>query len=212
MTRDIREHVSAQGDRGKSYIRADEEGWPTPEQEVIAPPGSPFVQDGGIFGIRVGGTGIPFTDRRVSGEITTGRLTRRAEVDGERGPDGEAMTPSEVADETSRAISESWARHAESRVAFVPVGRFGGMAAGAVSHMTRWRPSGKTSTMSSAADAVSPEVAVAVQLGQSRRQMASTSTRTILIGTRTSLATGSWSASKNWSPEAGVWIPNPRYR
>lgn len=104
--REVSEFLEEDASREQSFIRTDS-GGPTPEQEVVAPPGSVFKESGGIFGVRVGGTSIPFTDRRVGGEIITGRLTRRAETPDVDAEDVEepGFTQTELADETTEAIT-----------------------------------------------------------------------------------------------------------
>lgn len=122
--KEIGQFLDESADRGKSFIRRDSDGGPTPEQEVIAPPGSRFVEDGGLFGVRVGGREIPGTSISVGGDIVPGRLTRR--VDSDVSDDVEDIetgrrTRSEVAEETTEAISESIARQQSDVKPFAPV-------------------------------------------------------------------------------------------
>lgn len=118
-TREVAESI-ADADRSKSYVRG---GDVTPEQEVVAPPGSRFVDDSGVFGVRIGGRDIPFTDRKIGGNIATGRLARRADA-GEAADDvADAATLDELADESTEALSETLRRSVdEPDNPFVPVG------------------------------------------------------------------------------------------
>lgn len=115
--------LTEEADTRKSYVR--DEGDITPEQEVVAPPEATFAQSEGVFGIRVGGRQIPFTDRRIGGEIIPGRLTRRVDVDAndlDDGADIDTLSQSEVSSETTDAIGESLRRQEQPRLPFVPVG------------------------------------------------------------------------------------------
>lgn len=110
----VSEFLEEDASRGESFIRTDSGGGPTPEQEAIAPPGSVFEESGGVFGVRVGGTRIPFTETRVGGEIIPGRLTRRAEVDVDAGVSSEdVVTGLEAATETTEAVTSSVRRQRE---------------------------------------------------------------------------------------------------
>lgn len=124
---EVSRYLEEDASRSKSYVRTDtEDGGPTPEQEVVAPPGSQFVDDGGVFGVRVGGRRIPFTDWRLGGEVVTGRAVRRADVDDMVASDvHDTMSGYQVASETTEAIEESYYRQASNQVPFLPVGGFG---------------------------------------------------------------------------------------
>lgn len=117
-------YLTEEADPESSFVRADSDI--TPEQEAVAPPGARFEQDGGVFGIRIGGRRIPGTDRRVGGEIVPGRLTRRVDADvGTNDVDVDAddtFTQREVAQETTDAVTESLRRQQDPTTPFVPVG------------------------------------------------------------------------------------------
>lgn len=116
--------LEQEASREQSFIRG---GDVTPEQEVIAPPGSQFQEAGGIFGIRVGGRRfrIPFTERTVSfgGEVVPGRLVERVDADDAgtgparaTDPDAEGdgfLSGEEVAAENVRSIRRAQRRATE---------------------------------------------------------------------------------------------------
>lgn len=119
-TGDLGEFLAEEAPRDRSFIRADSGDGPTPEQEVIAPPGSQFETTDGLFGVRVGGREV--FGRRVGGEVLFGRITRRADAADADLDSADTIDRGDIAEQNTASLRRAFERQRGDREPVGPTG------------------------------------------------------------------------------------------